>query len=133
LIRVPLSLIGVAAALVLTRTPVGATVAIGIVLLAGIEIYHGVVLIAYIDQLRRQGRSLDDAIREGTTARLRPILMTLIVGIMGLLPLALGLGEGVELLRPMAIAMEGGLLFSIFLTLLVLPVLYALMVRKYAV
>ncbi len=123
-IRVPLSLIGLSLALYLTGTPVGVTVMIGIVALAGIEMYHGVVLLTLVNQLREQGYSPGKAVIEAAAVRLRPILMTLFVGIVGLIPLAVGLGEGTETLRPMAIGVIGGLLFSLLLTLFFLPALY---------
>jgi len=123
-IRVPLSLIGLSLALYLTGTPVGVTVMIGIVALAGIEIYHGVVLLTLVNQLREEGLPPAKAAIQAGSVRLRPILMTLIVGIVGLLPLALGIGEGTEMLQPMAIAVIGGLAFSLLLTLFFLPALY---------
>jgi hydrophobic/amphiphilic exporter-1 (mainly G- bacteria), HAE1 family len=124
LIRVPLSLIGVSLALYLTHQPIGVTVMIGFIILAGIEINQGVLLITFIDQLREQGISLMDAIQKAAVVRLRPILMTDIVGIAGLLPLALSIGEGTELLKPMAIAVIGGLMFGLLLVFLFLPALY---------
>jgi hydrophobe/amphiphile efflux-1 (HAE1) family protein len=124
LIRVPLSLIGVSYALYLTNQPIGVTVMIGFIILAGIEVNQGVVLITFIEQLREQGMSLIDAIQKASVVRLRPILMTDIVGIIGLLPLALGIGEGTELLKPMAIAVIGGLVFGLLLVFLFLPALY---------
>ncbi|PIU89640.1 MAG: hypothetical protein COS65_28120 [Armatimonadetes bacterium CG06_land_8_20_14_3_00_66_21] len=130
MVRVPLSLIGVSLALFLTGRPLGATVMIGIVILAGIEINHGLVLLSYVRQLQEQGRSLRDALVEGALARLRPVVMTLLVGVVGLLPLALGWGEGTELLQPMAIAVIGGLVFSLFLTFLFMPAAYLLFNRR---
>jgi len=124
LIRVPLSLIGVSLALYLTNQPIGVTVMIGFIILAGIEINQGVLLITFIDQLREEGMNLMDAIQKAAVVRLRPILMTDIVGIAGLLPLALSIGEGTELLKPMAIAVIGGLIFGLILVFLFLPVLY---------
>ncbi len=124
IIRIPLSLIGLSLALYLTGTPVGVTVLIGIVALAGIEIYHGVVLLTLVNQLREEGfQPLEAVIKAGAT-RLRPILMTLFVGVVGLIPLALGIGEGTETLQPMATGVIGGLLFSLLLTLFFLPALY---------
>ena len=131
LIRVPLSLIGVSYALYLTNQPIGVTVMIGFIILAGIEINQGVILITFIDQLREQGMNLIDAIQKAAVVRLRPILMTDIVGIIGLLPLALSIGEGTELLKPMAIAVIGGLIFGLLLVFLLLPALYYIFeVRK---
>ena len=124
IIRVPLSLIGLSLALYLTGTPVGVTVMIGIVALAGIEIHHGVVLLTLVNQLREEGHQPLDAVIKAGATRLRPILMTLFVGVVGLLPLALGIGEGTETLQPMAIGVIGGLLFSLLLTLFFLPALY---------
>jgi len=124
LIRVPLSLIGVSFALWLTNQPVGVTVMIGFIILAGIEVNQGVVLITFIDELRRKGHGLQEAIVKAATVRLRPILMTDVVGIFGLLPLALSLGEGTELLKPMAIAVIGGLIVGLLLVFLFMPALY---------
>ena len=97
---------------------------IGVVALAGIEVYHGVVLLTLVNQLREQGLPAAQAVKQAGAMRLRPILMTLIVGIAGLLPLALGIGEGTETLQPMALGVIGGLLFSLPLTLFFLPALY---------
>jgi len=130
LIRVPLSLIGVSLALYLTNQPIGVTVMIGFIILAGIEINQGVILITFIDQLREQGMSLIDAIQKAAVVRLRPILMTDIVGIIGLLPLALSIGEGTELLKPMAIAVIGGLVFGLLLVFLFLPALYFIFEKR---
>jgi multidrug efflux pump subunit AcrB len=124
LIRVPLSLIGVSFALWITNQPIGVTVMIGFIILAGIEINQGVLLITFIDDLRKEGMGLIEAIQKAAIVRLRPILMTDIVGIVGLLPLALSIGEGTELLKPMAIAVIGGLIFGLLLVFLFLPAMY---------
>jgi len=133
LVRVPLSLIGVSFALWLTHQPVGVTVMIGFIILAGIEVNQGVVLVTFIDELRQQGRGLREAIVEAATVRLRPILMTDVVGIFGLLPLALGLGEGTELLKPMAIAVIGGLIVGLLLVFLFMPPLYLIAAPRFGV
>jgi len=131
LIRVPLSLIGVSFAMYLTNQPIGVTVLIGFIILAGIEINQGVVLITFIDDLRKEGMDLIEAIQKAASVRLRPILMTDMVGIFGLLPLALSFGEGTELLKPMAIAVIGGLMFGLVLVFLFLPALYLIFeIRK---
>jgi len=131
LIRVPLSLIGVSFAMYLTNQPIGVTVLIGFIILAGIEINQGVVLITFIDDLRKEGMGLIEAIQKAASVRLRPILMTDMVGIFGLLPLALSFGEGTELLKPMAIAVIGGLMFGLVLVFLFLPALYLIFeIRK---
>jgi len=126
MIRVPLSLIGVAAGLFVAHVPIGTTAIIGIVILAGIEVNHGVVLLTAANLLRQRGLSPREAIAEAGVLRLRPILMTALVGIVGMIPLALALHEGTELLKPMAVGVMGGLIFSVFLTLLFLPALYVL-------
>jgi multidrug efflux pump subunit AcrB len=130
LIRVPLSLVGVSLSLYLTNQPIGVTVMIGFIILAGIEINQGVLLITFIDQLRGEGMSLLEAIQKAAVVRLRPILMTDIVGIIGLLPLALSIGEGTELLKPMAIAVIGGLVFGLILVFLFLPSLYYVLEKR---
>jgi len=130
LIRVPLSLIGVSLALYLTNQTIGVTVMIGFIILAGIEINQGVILITFIDQLREEGMNLIDATQKAAVVRLRPILMTDIVGIIGLLPLALSIGEGTELLKPMAIAVIGGLVFGLILVFLFLPALYYIFEKR---
>ncbi|MHB8994697.1 MAG: efflux RND transporter permease subunit [Armatimonadota bacterium] len=128
--RVPLSLVGVSLALLVTGVPLGVTVMIGVVILAGIEVNHGVVLLGYVRQLQQEGMALEEAIKTGTMVRLRPVLMTLLVGVAGLLPLALGIGEGTELLKPMAVGVIGGLVFSLLLTFLFMPSLYLLFARR---
>jgi HAE1 family hydrophobic/amphiphilic exporter-1 len=130
LIRVPLSLIGVSLALWLTNQAIGVTVMIGVIILAGIEVNQGVILITFIDELRQQGLGLQEAIIKAATVRLRPILMTDVVGIFGLLPLALSLGEGTELLKPMAIAVIGGLIVGLVLVFLFLPALYFILEHR---
>jgi len=130
LARIPLSLIGVSLALLLTGSSLGVTVIIGILILSGIEIVHGVVLLTFIQELMAKNMPLGKAVVEGAVLRMRPILMTAFVGIMGLVPLALGLGEGTELLKPMAIAVIGGLLFSMYLTFYFMPAAFMLIMNK---
>lgn len=129
-LRVPLSLIGMAVALYVTQASIGITVLMGVIIMAGIEINHGVVLLEFVRQRLDEGANHAEAVRDACHTRLRPILMTALVGILGLLPLALGWGEGTEVLQPMAIAVTGGLLFSMPLTLLFLPALYLLTHRE---
>ena len=128
-LRVPMSIIGMAIALYAAHTAIGITVLIGIIIMAGNEINHGVVLLEFVRQKRAEGASHEVALRSACRTRLRPILMTLLVGVLGLLPLALGVGDGTEVLQPMAIAVTGGLIFSLPLTLLVLPAAYLLVYR----
>jgi HAE1 family hydrophobic/amphiphilic exporter-1 len=120
----PLSLIGVAIALGVSHTPVSVVVILGIILLAGIVVNNGIILIDFINQLRQQGMPVREAAMLAGKTRLRPILMTAFASAIGLLPLALGIGEGAELQAPMAIAVMGGILVATFLTLVVTPALY---------
>ena len=123
---VPLGLIGVVAALVVTSTPVSVVVFIGVILLCGIVVNNAIVLIDYVNQLRAEGVSRREALVKAGRHRLRPILITSLTTILGLLPMALGLGEGAEIRAPMAIAVIGGLSVGAFLTLFLIPVLYDL-------
>lgn len=121
----PLSIIGVAVALILTRTPISAVALLGMIMLGGIVVNNGIVLIDYANLLiRQQGLSTKDALAQASARRLRPILMTSLTTILGLLPLGLGIGEGSELMAPLAITVMGGLTSSTFLTLFVIPIIY---------
>lgn len=97
---------------------------VGFIALFGVAVLNGVVKIAYINQLRQQGLSLDEAVVTGMVLRLRPILMTALVAALGLTPLLLASGPGSEIQRPLATVVIGGLMSSTLLTLIVLPVLY---------
>ncbi|MDX1934035.1 MAG: efflux RND transporter permease subunit [Capsulimonadales bacterium] len=126
LLTVPLSTLGVILALFLSGRPFGLTAFIGLLLLVGIVVKNGILLIDYTNLLRERGRSRDDAILEASPTRLRPILMTSLAAGFGMLPLALGLGEGSETQAPLATAVVGGLTTSTILTLFVVPVVYTL-------
>jgi HAE1 family hydrophobic/amphiphilic exporter-1 len=127
---IPLALIGAVAGLWITGSTISVVVFIGLILLAGIVVNNAIVLIDLINKLRVRGLSKFEAIVEGGHARLRPIMMTTLTTTLGLLPLALGFGEGAELRSPMAITVIGGLLVSTLLTLVVIPVVYDLLDRK---
>ncbi len=127
---IPLALIGVVLALMVTGSSLSVVVFIGLIMLAGIVVNNAIVLIDYINQLRRKGMAKLEAIQEAGKARLRPILMTTLTTVVGLMPLALGLGDGAEVRAPMAITVIGGLLVSTVLTLVVIPVVYAVVDRK---
>ena len=127
LFAVPFSIIGAIGILYLTRTPVSIVVLIGGILLAGIVVNNAIILIDYTNRLRRAGKAKVEALREACLVRLRPILMTTSTTVLGLLPMALGLGEGAELRTPMALTVVGGLLTSTLLTLVVIPALYLLL------
>ncbi|WP_081707649.1 efflux RND transporter permease subunit [Bacillus massiliigorillae] len=122
---VPLFIIGVAIALTTTRTPIGITAIIGIIVLAGIVVNNAIVIVDYINQRKQQGLSSYEAIVSSVLDRARPILMTSLTTILGLVPIALGIGEGTELNQPMGITVIGGLISSTFLTLFVIPIIYS--------
>jgi HAE1 family hydrophobic/amphiphilic exporter-1 len=121
---VPLSLIGVAFCLFITRTSLSVVAYLGIIMLGGIAVNNGIVLIELVNSLRKEGYSAEEAVLEAARTRLRPILMTSLTTILGLVPLALGIGEGAELQAPLALTVLGGLTSSTFLTLAFIPALY---------
>lgn len=127
----PLAGAGSVLGLWLTSTPISVVVFIGLIMLAGIVVNNAIVLIDRINQLRMQGMVKLKAIQAAAEQRLRPIMMTSLTTILGLLPLALGSGEGAEMRAPMAISVIFGLLFAALLTLIYIPVLYALFDRKH--
>jgi HAE1 family hydrophobic/amphiphilic exporter-1 len=105
-------------------------VLLGVIILAGIVVNNAIVLIDYANQLRREGYGKREAIVTAGQVRLRPILMTTLTTALGLLPMALGWGEGAEIRAPMAIAVMGGLLFSTALTLVLIPAVYEVVDRR---
>jgi HAE1 family hydrophobic/amphiphilic exporter-1 len=130
LLTIPLAITGAVWALWLTGTTVNVVAYIGLIMLAGIVVNQSIVLIDAVNQARERGMSKHDAIVEGGRLRLRPILITKLTTILGLLPMALGIGEGAEVRAPMAITVIGGVLLTTLLTLLVIPVVYAVLDRK---
>ena len=130
LFTIPLALVGAVLALFITGTTVNIVAFIGVIMLAGIVVNNAIVLVDLINQLRAQGMERYGAIVEAGSARLRPILMTSLTTALGLLPMAMGFGEGSEVRTPMAITVIGGLIVSTLLTLLVIPVVYSLLDRK---
>lgn len=129
LFSVPFSAIGVLVTLWLFDVNVSIVVLIGVVLLAGIVVNNAIILVDTTNQLRRAGTAKIEALRQAGRLRLRPILMTTATTVLGLLPMAIGLGAGSELRSPMAIPVIGGLITSTLLTLLVLPSVYAVLDR----
>lgn len=121
---IPLAFGGGALSLFITRRAFGVTAFIGIIMLAGIVVNNGIVLIDYINVLRSSGKEKNEAILTAGPVRLRPILMTTLTTALGLIPLALGIGEGAEMQAPMATVVIGGLMLSTILTLVLVPVLY---------
>ncbi|MDD5449315.1 MAG: efflux RND transporter permease subunit [Candidatus Omnitrophica bacterium] len=121
---VPMSMIGVAWSLLLTHTSLNIVAFLGIIILGGVVVNNGIVLIDFVNVSRKEGKRLEDSLMYGSQVRLRPILMTALTTILGLLPLALGIGEGSKLQSPMAITVMGGLTVATFLTLIVIPSIY---------
>lgn len=129
---IPFAFTGGIVALWLRGTPLSITAAVGFIALSGVAVLNGLVMISFIRNLREEGRSLDEAIREGALSRLRPVLMIALVASLGFVPMALNTGTGAEVQRPLATVVIGGILSSTALTLLVLPVLYRLTHRQEA-
>jgi HAE1 family hydrophobic/amphiphilic exporter-1 len=131
LFTIPLAFTGGMLALLVTNSFLSLVSIMGLVILVGIVVNNGIVLVDYINQLRQEGLTIKDAIVLAGKTRLRPIFMTSLTTILGLAALALGFGEGSELLQPMAITTIGGLIYSTILTLVVVPTIYALLNRKH--
>jgi cobalt-zinc-cadmium resistance protein CzcA len=123
---VPFALSGGVVALWLRDIPLSISAGVGFIALSGVAVLNGLVMLAFIRDLRAQGQALDEAIRNGTLTRLRPVLITALVASLGFVPMALATGTGAEVQRPLATVVIGGILSSTALTLLVLPVLYRL-------
>ena len=126
LASVPFGLVGVVLTLAIFAVPISAIALIGVIMMAGIVVNNAIVLVDYINQLRRGGMAAPAAIRQAALTRLRPILMTTATTVLGLVPLALRLGQGWELRQPLAVTVIGGLLFSTLITLVLVPTLYSL-------
>jgi multidrug efflux pump subunit AcrB len=128
---VPMGLIGVFWALYLTNTTLSTTSFMGIIMMVGIVVSNGVLLVEYINERRRHGEPLHVAVPRAGRIRLRPILMTTLTTVVGLLPMALALGVGTEANQPLAIAVIGGLLVSTFFTLILIPTLYVMFEERF--
>ncbi len=124
LFTIPMALIGVYFTLFFLKIPIGVTVYIGIITLVGIVVNNAIVLIDYINTLRKRGVEKLEAIKQAGKIRLRPILITTLTTVLGLLPMAIGIGEGTEIRTPMAISVIAGLLSATFLTLVLIPLVY---------
>ena len=123
---VPLALTGGVAALAMRGIPMSISAGVGFIALSGVAVLNGVVMLSFIKDLRLRGMELDAAIREGALTRLRPVLMTALVASLGFVPMALNVGAGSEVQRPLATVVIGGIISSTILTLIVLPALYRL-------
>ncbi len=130
LFTVPLAAAGSIYGLFITNTPISVIVFIGLIMLAGIVVNNAIVLVDRINQLRSEGMAKIEAIITSANSRLRPIVMTTLTTTLGLLPLAISVGEGAEIRAPMAITVIFGLLFATLLTLFFIPILYSIFDRK---
>jgi len=127
---IPLAVTGGVFALWLRGMPFSITAAVGFIALSGVAVLNGLVMIAYFNQLREEGKSVRDSVIEGSLTRLRPIIVTACVASLGFVPMAIATGAGAEVQRPLATVVIGGVLSSTFLTLVLLPVLYEWVERK---
>jgi HAE1 family hydrophobic/amphiphilic exporter-1 len=127
---IPLAFIGVIYALYLFSIPPSIVVLMGGIVLAGVVVNDAIVLVDYINQLRAKGIAIHEAIIRGCQTRLRPVLMTTMTTVLGLTPMAIGMGEGSEIRRPLAITVIAGLLSATFLTLIVIPSIYSVFARE---
>jgi HAE1 family hydrophobic/amphiphilic exporter-1 len=123
---VPLGLIGVIGLFLLSGDTLSLPSLLGVIILAGVVVNNGIVLVDYINQLRASGVSKDDAIVEGSKTKVRAMLLTAVVTIVGMLPMAISSGEGAEMRTPIALAVVGGMVVSTFLMLVIIPVLYSI-------
>jgi cobalt-zinc-cadmium resistance protein CzcA len=129
-LNVPLAATGGIVALLIRGLPFSISAGVGFIALFGVAVLNGVVLLTYVSQLRDQGLSVEQAVREGASTRLRPVLMTALVASLGFIPMAISTGAGAEVQRPLATVVIGGLVTSTALTLLVLPSLYCRLLRR---
>ncbi|CAL61772.1 Cobalt-zinc-cadmium resistance protein CzcA (Cation efflux system protein CzcA) [Herminiimonas arsenicoxydans] len=127
---IPFALTGGIIALWLRDIPMSISAAVGFIALSGVAVLNGLVMISFIRSLREEGRSLEEAVRDGALTRLRPVLMTALVASLGFIPMAIATGTGAEVQRPLATVVIGGILSSTALTLLILPLLYRLAYRR---
>jgi cobalt-zinc-cadmium resistance protein CzcA len=124
ILNLPLALIGGILGLLITGLYLSVPASVGFIALFGVAVLNGVVLVSQINQLRLEGLPLEEAVQEGCHRRLRPVLMTALVAILGLAPLLFATGHGSEVQRPLAVVVVFGLFTSTLLTLIILPVLY---------
>ena len=125
LLNLPFALVGGVVAVVAFRMPLSVSAAVAFIVLLGVAVQNGVVLVAFFRQLRKEGKGVDEAVREGSALRFRPLLMTALTSFIGHLPMLYASGSGADIQKPLAVVVMGGLVTSTALTLLVLPALYA--------
>jgi multidrug efflux pump len=129
LFAVPLAVFGALLTLFIFRETLNIYSQIGLIMLVGLVTKNSILIVEFSNQLRERGKSAVEAVVEAATIRLRPILMTSFSTIFGVLPIAIGLGAGAESRRPLGLAVVGGMFFSTFLTLVLVPVIYTLLAR----
>jgi heavy metal efflux system protein len=122
---IPFAIVGGVFALAVRGMPFSISAGVGFIALFGVAVLNGVVMVSFINHLRREGKTVAEAVREGAFVRLRPVLMTALVASLGFVPMALATSAGAEVQRPLATVVIGGLITSTLLTLLILPTLYA--------
>jgi cobalt-zinc-cadmium resistance protein CzcA len=122
--------VGAVFAMWVTGTPFSVSSGIGFIVLFGVSVLTGVVYVSYVNELRRDGMSIDAAVREGAILRLRPIMMTALVAALGLLPAAIATGVGTDSQRPFALVIVCGMLSRLIIGIFVMPALYALVARS---
>ncbi|MGD2055980.1 MAG: efflux RND transporter permease subunit, partial [Gammaproteobacteria bacterium] len=126
LLSVPFAVIGVALGITAAGLPLSMPIWLGMIMLAGIVVNNAIVLVEYVEIMRERGSDIRSAILAAARLRLRPILMTTLTTVAGMLPLAIGVGEGAEMLKPLAITIVSGLSFSMLVSLVLVPVMYEL-------
>lgn len=127
---IPFAIVGGVLALASRGMPFSISAGVGFIALFGVAVLNGVVMVSHINRLRQQGKSIEDAVKEGAETRLRPVLMTALVASLGFIPMAIATSAGAEVQRPLATVVIGGLVTSTLLTLLILPTLYRLFERE---
>ena len=127
---IPLAFTGGLIALLLCNMEISVVSMMGFILLCGVIVNNGIVLVDYINQLRIEGKERREAIIEAGITRLRPVLMTTITTVFGLIVMALGLGDGAEIMQPIAVVCIGGLVYATLLTLFIVPIIYDIMNKK---
>ena len=130
MMSVPFAFSGVILSLWLTNTSLDLIGSLGVIMLVGIVVKNGIVFVDYINLMRDRGYALDDAISISGASRLRPVLMTAVTTILGMIPMSLSNAEGAEMWRPMGIVVIGGLFVSTMVTLIVVPIMYSVMSRR---
>jgi heavy metal efflux system protein len=130
LLNLPFALVGGVVAVVAFRMPLSVSAAVAFIVLLGIAVQNGVVLVAFIRQLRERGLSVAEAVQQGCTLRFRPLIMTALTSFIGHLPMLYARGSGADIQRPLAVVVMGGLVTSTLLTLLVLPAVYVLVAER---